>query len=92
MSATVTPTTPTTSTTVSATGSGQAPAPRTMRQMLRERPALRYVLTGIVLLIVAVPQMFVGRTPASSGHYILAGIGLLLIAVGAVSRTVGNRR
>ena len=46
----------------------------------------------MALLIVALPQMFIGRTPASSGHYILTAIGLMLIAVGAVSRAAGRRR
>jgi uncharacterized membrane protein HdeD (DUF308 family) len=70
----------------------QAPAVSSFRQSLRERPGLRYALTGVILLIIAVPQMFFARTPASSGHYIIAAFGLALLVAGAVTHTRSPRR
>ncbi|WP_111768664.1 hypothetical protein [Nakamurella deserti] len=83
---TTTPAVPTT------TDSAQTPAAVPIQQSLRQRPGLRLVLAGVVLMIIAVPQMFLGRTPASSGHYIIAGIGLASIITGVLTRRTDLRR
>lgn len=96
---TTTTTTPTTATTAStpttassSTSAGdQSSTVTTLQRFLSDR-GIRYGIVGVVLLIIAVPQMFIGTTPASSGHYILTGIGVLLVAVGAITRTTGRRR
>jgi hypothetical protein len=62
------------------------------QQSLKERPGLRYALVGVVMLFVAVPQMFVAGTTASTGHYVLTGIGIALIAAGMITSFLKHRR
>jgi uncharacterized membrane protein len=63
-----------------------------VQRSLQDHRGLRYVLTGVILLIIAVPQMFIAKTTASSGHFIIAGIGLVLIVAGAVTAKVKTHR
>jgi hypothetical protein len=62
------------------------------QQSLKERPGLRYALVGVVMLFVAVPQMFVAGSTASTGHFILTGIGIALIVTGMVTSFIKYRR
>jgi hypothetical protein len=74
--------------TMSITASDHPSTLTRVQQFLGERRGLRYVLLGVVLMIVAVPQMFVAGSTASTGHFILAGIGIALIAAGTVTGIV----
>jgi hypothetical protein len=63
-----------------------------VEQPLNNHRRLRYAFMGVALLIVAVPQMFVAGSTASTGHFILAGIGVVLIVAGTIAGMVKPRR